>query len=324
MKGTLSEAELFTLRTRLHEGRWNKARKGLLRFPLPIGYVSGPDGQWELDPDTQVRARLDYLFATFRRVGVARTVVRELKSQQLDLPTRVTSREGYGTLVWKTPTLGAVVRLLTNPAYAGAYVYGRCDYTGEHRSPKTGKPSARRRPRTEWAVCLPGHHAGYLSWEEFVQNQERLRDNWPHDGRPGVAREGTALLQGIVFCAVCGGKMSVHHPVLRERRAPTYRCDQAYRDGAARLCQSMSARPVDAAVSDAFLAALVPLSVELSRAVLDRIEHDLAASAANGSCNSTRCATRPASPSANTTRSIPTTDWWRGSWNGAGTRSWRG
>src|ERR1700724_1328709 len=55
VKGTISEAELFTLRTRLYEGRWNKARKGLLQFPLPTGYVRGPDGNWELDPDAQVR-----------------------------------------------------------------------------------------------------------------------------------------------------------------------------------------------------------------------------------------------------------------------------
>jgi hypothetical protein len=126
-------------------------------------------------------------------------------------------------------------------------------------------------------VCLPGHHAAYLPWAEFVQTQERLRNNWQHEGRPGVAREGTALLQGIVFCGVCGGKMSVHHPVRRERRSPTYLCDHAYRDGAARLCQSMTARPVDAAVRDAFLAALSPLSVDVSLRVLDHIEHDLAA-----------------------------------------------
>jgi DNA invertase Pin-like site-specific DNA recombinase len=114
VKGTLSEAELFTLRTRLYEGRWNKARKGLLQFPLPVGYVRGADGNWELDPDAQVRERLAYLFEAFRRHGVARSVVRDLKREKLDLPTRVTSREGYGLLIWKTPTLSAVVRILHN------------------------------------------------------------------------------------------------------------------------------------------------------------------------------------------------------------------
>src|SRR3954453_14216842 len=146
VKGTLSEAELFTLRTRLHEGRWNKARKGQLHFPLPIGYVRGAEGRWELDPDTQVRERLAYVFDAFRRHGVARMVVRDLTAQGLDLPTRVAGKEDYGALAWKAPTLSAVVRLLTNPAYAGAYVYGRWRYPGERRSAKTGKAYAQRQP----------------------------------------------------------------------------------------------------------------------------------------------------------------------------------
>ena len=139
MKGTLSEAELFTLRTRLYEGRWNKARKGLWQFPLPTGFVRGAEGGWELDPDTQVQERLRHLFELFRRHGVARRVVRELKQQRLDLPARVMAKEGYGSLAWKAPTLGAVVRILHNPAYAGAYVFGRGDYSGNRRSAKTGK-----------------------------------------------------------------------------------------------------------------------------------------------------------------------------------------
>jgi DNA invertase Pin-like site-specific DNA recombinase len=104
VKGTLSEAELFTLRTRLYEGRWNKARKGLLQFPLPVGFVRAPDGAWDLDPDQQVRERLVYLFEAFRRLGVARQVVRELKQHGLDLPTRIVSKGIYGTLVWKRPS----------------------------------------------------------------------------------------------------------------------------------------------------------------------------------------------------------------------------
>src|SRR5713101_3000525 len=102
VKGTISEAELFTLRTRLYEGRWNKARKGRLTFPLPTGYVRGADGQWEFDPDVQVRERLGYVFELFRRAGVARRVVRVLKAEALELPVRVVAKEGYGTVVWKT------------------------------------------------------------------------------------------------------------------------------------------------------------------------------------------------------------------------------
>jgi DNA invertase Pin-like site-specific DNA recombinase len=277
VKGTLSEAELFTLRLRLHEGRWSKARKGLLRFPLPVGYVRAADGGWELDPDAQVRERLAYLFATFRRLGVARAVVRELKAQGLTLPARVTAREGYGALVWKAPTLGAVVRLLTNPAYAGAYVYGRWRYAGPARSPATGKVAARLLPMADWPVVLRDHHAAYLSWEAFVQQREQLRANWYRDRQPGAAREGPALLQGLAGCGVCGQRLHVQHRAARERRAPSYICDHAYRDGAARVCQSVSARPVDAAVVAAFLEAVSPLRLELSLRVLDRADQERAA-----------------------------------------------
>lgn len=277
MKGILSEAEVFTLRTRLHEGRWNKARKGLLRFPLPVGYCEGPDGRWELDPDAQVRARLGYVFAAFRRFGIARAVLRDLRAQRLELPTHVTSKEGYGALAWKTATLSAVIRLLTNPAYAGAYVYGRADYATNDRSPTTGKAAVHRRPRAEWAVCVRDHHPGYLPWAEYLHNQEQLRENWPRAGRSGVAREGAALLQGLVWCGVCGQKMAVQHRAASEHRAATYLCDRSYRDGDAHSCQSMTALPVDAAVSAAFLEAASPLGLAVALQVLDRIEQDLAA-----------------------------------------------
>jgi DNA invertase Pin-like site-specific DNA recombinase len=276
VKATLSEAELMTFRTRLDAGRWNKARKGLLHFPLPVGYVEGPTGTWELDPDTQVRERLTYVFDAFRRLGVARRVLRELKARQLDLPGRVMAHEGYGALVWKTPTFSAVIRLLSNPAYAGAYVYGRWDYSGEERSGKTGKILPHPRPLADWPVCLRDHHPGYVGWEEFVANRERLRANWNREGKPGVAREGPALLQGVVYCGVCGQKMKIRNRAAQEHRSPTYLCDAAYADGEERICQSMTARSVDGAIADAFLEAVTPLSLEVSLRVLEEVERGLA------------------------------------------------
>ncbi len=277
VKGTISEAELFTLRTRLYEGRWNKARKGLLHFPLPVGYVQGADGSWTLDPDTQVRERLDYLFDCFRRHGVVRAVVRELKGQGLELPTRVTAQEGYGSLVWKAPTMSAVIRILHNPAYAGAYVYGRSEYSNERRSPKTGKASAHARSVEQWPVKITAHHAAYIRWEEFVKNQERLRQNWSHDGNRGVPREGSALLQGIVYCGVCGRKMSVQNRAARENRSPSYVCGRGYQDGDEKACQTMTSRPVDTAVVTAFLEAVSPISLRVATQVLDQVEQDLIA-----------------------------------------------
>jgi len=277
VKGTISEAELFTLRTRLYEGRWNKARKGLLHFSLPVGYVPTAAGDWNLDPDSQVRERLAYVFDSFRRHGIVRAVVRDLKQQGLELPTRVVAKEGYGSLVWKAVTLSAVTRILHNPAYAGAYVYGRSEYSSERRSAKTGKPSAHARSVAQWPVKIAEHHPAYIPWEEFVNNQEQLRQNWGQDGTPGVPREGRALLQGIVYCGICGRKMSVQDRAVREHRSPAYICGRAYQDGDEKICQTMISRPVDAAVVEAFLASVAPSSLRVSLQVLDQVEQDLIA-----------------------------------------------
>jgi len=275
VKGTLSEAELFTLRTRLYEGRWNKARKGLLRFSLPVGYVVAADGSWVLDPDTQVRERLSYVFNSFRRFGVVRAVVRDLRQQGLELPTRVTAKEAYGSLIWKGPTLSTVVRILHNPAYAGAYVYGRSEYLSQQRSPKTGKASAHVRNVAQWPVRITEHHLAYIGWEEFMKNQEQLRQNWGHDDNRGVPREGRALLQGIVYCGVCGRKMSVQNRSVKESRSPSYLCTHGYQNGDEKTCQSMTSRPIDAAVVEAFLAAITPVNVRVATQVMDQIEQEL-------------------------------------------------
>jgi DNA invertase Pin-like site-specific DNA recombinase len=276
VKGTISEAELFTLRTRLYEGRWNKARKGLLQFPLPVGYVRGSDGSWELDPNTQVRERLTYVFELFRRHAVARMVVRDLRQQRLDLPTLDVGREGYGSLLWKAATLSAIVRILHNPAYAGAYVFGRWDYSGSRRSSKSGKVLPQLLSVAQWPVNLLDHHASYLGWEEFVKNQWRLRQNWNRDGGRGVEREGNALLQGIAVCGICGQKMGVQHHVLTERRSSTYVCQRGYQYGDSGVCQSMTSRPVDAAIAAAVLEAASPMSLRVAMRVMDQIEQDLA------------------------------------------------
>jgi hypothetical protein len=132
--------------------------------------VRGTDGGWELDPDAQVRERLTYLFESFRRYGVARSVLRDLRQQGLDLPVRVVAKEGYGSLNWKTPTLSAVVRILHNPGYAGAYVFGRWDCSGHQRSPKTGKVLPHLVSVTKWPVKIDNHHPAYIGWD-----LERLR-----------------------------------------------------------------------------------------------------------------------------------------------------
>jgi hypothetical protein len=130
---------------------------------------------------------------------------------------------------------------------------------------------------TQWPVNLPDHHPAYIGWEEFVHNRERLRQNWYREGSRGAAREGEALLQGIVSCGACGRKMSVQYHGAKPTRSPSYLCQLGYQDGAERICQSMSSRPVDATVVESFLEAVSPLSLAVSLQVLEQVEQDRAA-----------------------------------------------
>ena len=166
------------------------------------------------------------------------------------------------------------------------------------------------------------HHPAYLSWEEFVKNQERLRQNWGHEGNQGVPREGSALLQGMVYCGVCGRKMSVQNRAAKDQRSPSYICGRGYQDGDEKICQSMTSRPVDAALVEAFLAAVSPMSVQVATRVLDQVEQDLIVHAGSGSCNWNKHATRSGWPSGSTMLLILRTVWWRRSWSGGGTKSW--
>ena len=201
--------------------------------------------------------------------------MRDLKQQGLELSIRVTAQEEYGSLLWKVPTLSAVIRLLHNPAYAGAYVYGRSEYLGEPRSPKTGKASTHVRDVAQWPVSIHAHHPAYISWEEFVNNQEQLRQNWGREENRGVAREGRALLQGLIYCGLCGRKMSIQNRAVAENRSPSYVCGRAYQDGKDKICQSMTPRPMDAAVVETFLAALSPVSLRVATQVMEQVEQDL-------------------------------------------------
>src|SRR5919109_5155545 len=179
------------------------------------------------------------------------------------------------SLIWKAPTLSAVVRILHNPAYAGAYVYGRSEYLSQQRFPKTGRASAHVRNVAQWPVRISEHHPAYIGWEEFMKNQEQLRQNWGHDDSRGVPREGRALLQGIVYCGVCGRKMSVQNRSVKESRSPSYVCGRGYQDGDEQSCQCMTSRPIDRAVVEAFLTAVSPVNVRVATQVMDQIEQEL-------------------------------------------------
>lgn len=274
VKGTLSEAELMTLRTRLFEGRWNKARKGQLGRSLPVGYVHDAEGRWVKDPDLQVQDRLTYMFDLFRRLGVARQVLVSLKTEQLKLPVRVWGGPCHGQLQWIEPTYRMVVRRLHNPAYAGAYVYGECEYDGARRSPKTGKAKVHVRPLEEWPVCIQDHHEGYISWDEYLFNQQQLKQNNYRPTTQGAAREGGALLQGLVWCGYCGAKMGVNSYSAADHRRPSYNCSHAYSEGAAHTCQTMTSKPIDDLVVSLFLETLAPSQIKIALQAVEQLQQE--------------------------------------------------
>jgi DNA invertase Pin-like site-specific DNA recombinase len=271
VKGTLSEAELMTIRCRMHDGRWSKARRGELAQPLPVGYVRSETGVVGKDPDRQVQARLAYVFELFAELRVARRVVARLRQEKLTIPTQAWGGPGHGEVRWKVPTFGAVMRILHNPAYAGAYVYGQKEYDPFDRSPTNGKAKTKARPLADWPVCVRDAYPAYLTWDQFVRNQQTLRDNWfRHDTR-GAPRKGMALLQGIARCGRCGARMSVFHYSTKEKRAPGYGCVAGYINGGA-TCQMMSSAPIDAAVAELFLAAVTPAQVDVALRALEAFE----------------------------------------------------
>src|SRR6516162_10162099 len=193
VKGTISEAELFTLRCRLHEGRWNKARRGELAQSLPVGYVRTDGGRGVKDPDRQVQARLGYVFRLFTRYKVARRVLVQLVREKVQIPAKIWGGPRHGQVRWKAPDLFDLIRLLHNPTYAGAYAYGQKAYDPFDRSPTTGKAKVHPRPLEEWPVCLQGVYPAFITWQQFVHNQAALRGNQNRRDTAGSPCKGRAL-----------------------------------------------------------------------------------------------------------------------------------
>lgn len=272
LKGTMSEAELHVLQARLQGGIRNKARRGELAMRLPIGLVYDEQGAVVLDPDRQVQAALRAVFDTFARSGSATATVKAFRRQGLKFPRRRhLSGPGQGEVVWTELEHSQVLRALHNPRYAGAFAFGR----SRTRHTPDGQTLSERLPREQWQVLIPNHHLGYLDWETFEANQQRLLDNAAahgQDRRHGPAREGPALLQGIVLCARCGRRMTVRYKTLGQGRVPHYVCQAEGIAHAQPTCQSLAGAAIDAAVGHAVLASLTPMSLEVTLAVEQELQ----------------------------------------------------
>lgn len=270
LKGTMGEAELHILRSRMLGGKENAATKGELRFPLPVGYVYDPTRKTIPDPDEQVYNAISTVFRAFRTTGSAYGVVRHFASNSLLFPKRAYGGAWNGKLTWGTLTHSRVLSVLHNPAYAGAYVYGRYKDKKTVNSDGHFEHHTVCLPKEEWKVFLPDHHEAYISWEEFEANQKLLDSNRTNNEVSGPAREGAALLQGIILCGRCGRHMTVRYTGNGGIR-PAYECLGRWEHGNKATCTSIPASIVDHAISDKILSILKPSQLEIALKVIHSI-----------------------------------------------------
>jgi len=274
LKGTLSEAELHSLRLRLDAGRLSKAKRGELVHHVPTGYVRDAEGQVHFDPDVSVQERIRLVLRTFADRGSMQKVLRHLARHRLHLPRRQTSGLYAGEVLWKEPSISAVQSILKNPAYAGAFAYGRRRADPTRQVPGRPATGRLRQPRERWLALVPDVYPAYISWAEYVQNQATIAENQQKMAerltRKQALRHGAALLTGLVRCGICGHAMQVTY---KEQRFQ-YLCHTAQARYAKPNCQYLSGRPIDAAVVQEFFRVLRPAEIDaLERVSAQRAEH---------------------------------------------------
>jgi DNA invertase Pin-like site-specific DNA recombinase/predicted DNA-binding transcriptional regulator AlpA len=273
LKGTMSEAELHVLRARLNGGIRNKAARGELRRGLPVGFVWGEeDGEVCFHPDEAVLTALRTVFAHFAEAGSARRVWLWFCSEGLKFPLQM--HQG-AEIRWVKASYTAIHHVLTNPVYAGAYAYGKTRQETILDAAGGRKKRLRHLPRGEWQVLIPEHHPGFIDWQTYEANQERIARNTrpgPHKAG-GAVREGGALLQGLARCGHCGRRLHTHY---RGRNAsPGYHCPgKVLVEGRGVYCLNIGGVQIDEAVTRAFIGALEPAGLAATLAAAERLESD--------------------------------------------------
>jgi DNA invertase Pin-like site-specific DNA recombinase len=270
LKGTMSEAELHVLKARLQGGILNKAQRGELPSPLPVGFVYNAENRPILDPDKQVQESLRAFFDTFVRTGSATATVKAFRQQGLLFPRRLKKGPHKGDLLWAELTHSRSLQVLHNPRYAGAFIYGRTRV----RKNAAGGETYQKLPRDQW-VLIPGMHACYIGWEQYENNQKRLRENAQAQGRDRAKtppREGPALLQGLVVCGVCGARMTVRYHSRAGRLVPDYVCQKDGIEHARPLCQSVNGEQIDDTIGKLLVQTMTPLALDVTLAVQQELQ----------------------------------------------------
>jgi DNA invertase Pin-like site-specific DNA recombinase len=271
LHGMMSEAELHVLRARLLGGQLNKAKRGELWMRPPIGYVYDEAQRLMLDPDVQIQSTVRALLETFRRTESAYQVVQRFAADGIRWPRRISQGSRAGEVVWASVTHDRVLKLLHNPRYTGAFVYGQTRPRVRTVGPR-GRSN--RLPREEWKVFIPNAFPGYITWDEFERNQAVLQANASKYGRDrsrGSAREGAALCQGLVVCGRCGQRMTVRYSMARGRAVHEYICQRGIQTGHP-SCQRIRGVGIDEAVSRVMLEAVTPAALDVALEVCEELQ----------------------------------------------------
>jgi DNA invertase Pin-like site-specific DNA recombinase len=267
LKGTMSEAEHYLMRQRLNAGRLSKVQRGEYVQRLPTGLVRLADQRVLKDPDRHVQQVIELVLSKFEELGACYRVMRYCRQHDIQLPRRERHGREPSEVRWRTASELIISSIVTNPAYAGAFVYGR-------RTHEPGRHSPMRRSMVEWQCVIHDVYPAYISWSQFLANQERLSDNARRaseqmgQGR-GAPREGAALLQGLITCGQCGYRMSVGY-----RPRSRYTCQMLARRFAQPRCISVEGPPIEAFVVQAFFDALAPAQLETLDEVLAQGQRD--------------------------------------------------
>jgi DNA invertase Pin-like site-specific DNA recombinase len=269
LKGTISEAELHLLRSRMYEGLLNKARRGEIINHPPIGYIKTPEGALALDPDAQVQTVVRILFEQFDRLGTVSGLLRYLVREGIHIPVRPHFGTQRGQLEWRRPNRITLQTLLRHPVYAGFYRWGHRSVDPRRKVPGRRHTGRTVRPPQECLVLLPDRCPAYITPERFWANQDRLTANRA-GATPGAPRRGPALLGGLLVCGRCGYRLMVNYN--DGGRSLRYCCSRGLTSYGEMECQTLSGRRLDALVAEQVLAMLAPAALELHLAAAQDIE----------------------------------------------------
>jgi len=270
LKGTMSEFELGLMRQRAQEALRRMIERGEVLTEVAVGYVRTEDNRCEMTPDLQVQQAIRGVFAKFRELGSARQVLLWHRQEGMPLPTPG-FRDGRREVVWRPAIYHRVLSILKNPTYAGAFAYGQRRTRTVVRGGRARKTSGHRVPREEWQVLLRDHHPGYIGWDEYLRNQDLLEANAGMKGRvkQGAAKEGRALLAGLLRCARCGRRFRVAYSG-RRGEAHRYECKGRHLNLGGPRCVSFGGLRVDRAMAGEVLKALQPVAIEASLAAWEQ------------------------------------------------------